>query len=66
MPDDKTKRPQDASEVNVHEPYEVKYWTDKWTGHRAASEGCGDESRRDGEGRREAPGQAAPLTRVSC
>ena len=30
MPDDKTKRPQDASKVNVHEPYEVKYWTDKW------------------------------------
>jgi hypothetical protein len=30
MPDDKTKRPQDASKANVHEPYEVKYWTDKW------------------------------------
>lgn len=31
MPDDKTKtRPQDASRINVHEPYEVNYWTDKF------------------------------------
>lgn len=31
MSDDKTKRiPQDASKVNVHEPYEVEYWTKKW------------------------------------
>ena len=30
MPDDKTKkRPQDASKVNVHEPYEVEYWSQK-------------------------------------
>ena len=30
MPDDKSKtRPQDASKVNVHEPYEVEYWTKK-------------------------------------
>lgn len=29
MPDDKTKkRPQDASRVNIHEPYEVNYWCD--------------------------------------
>ena len=28
MPDDKTKtRPQDASRINIHEPYEVEYWT---------------------------------------
>ena len=28
MSDDKTKRrPQDASRVNIHEPYEVTYWT---------------------------------------
>jgi hypothetical protein len=27
MADDKSKtRPQDASRVNVHEPYEVEYW----------------------------------------
>ncbi len=31
MPDDKSKiRPQDASKVNVHEPYEVRYWTNKF------------------------------------
>lgn len=31
MPDDKTKRrPQDASKINIHEPYEVNYWTDKF------------------------------------
>jgi len=29
--DDKTKtRPQDASRVNIHEPYEVRYWCGKW------------------------------------
>lgn len=28
MPDDKTKRrPEDASRINVHEPYEVNWWT---------------------------------------
>ncbi len=28
MPDDKSKtRPQDASKINVHEKYEVEYWT---------------------------------------
>ena len=28
MPDDKSKkRPQDASKINIHEPYEVEYWT---------------------------------------
>lgn len=28
MPDDPTKRrPQDSSRVNIHEPYEVEYWT---------------------------------------
>lgn len=27
MTDDKTKkRPQDASRINIHEPYEVNYW----------------------------------------
>jgi hypothetical protein len=27
MPDDLTKRrPQDASRVNIHEPYEVRWW----------------------------------------
>lgn len=31
MSDDKTKTaPQDASKVNVHEDYEVKYWTKKF------------------------------------
>jgi hypothetical protein len=29
MPDDKTKKkPQDASRINIHEPYEVNWWTD--------------------------------------
>ena len=29
MGDDLTKkRPQDASKINIHEPYEVNYWTD--------------------------------------
>ena len=29
MGDDLTKRiPLDASKVNIHEPYEVNYWTD--------------------------------------
>ncbi len=29
MPDDKTKRrPQDASKINIHEPYEVNWWCD--------------------------------------
>ncbi|WP_297514804.1 DUF3606 domain-containing protein [uncultured Caulobacter sp.] len=28
MSDDKTKRsPQDAARINVHEAYEVRYWT---------------------------------------
>ena len=27
MPDDKSKKgPQDASKINVHEPYELAYW----------------------------------------
>jgi hypothetical protein len=31
MSDDLTKRrPQDASKINMHEPYEVNYWTDKF------------------------------------
>jgi hypothetical protein len=31
MSDDKTKTaPQDASKINVHEDYEVKYWTKKF------------------------------------
>lgn len=31
MSDDKTKkRPQDASKINIHEPYEVGYWTNKF------------------------------------
>lgn len=29
MPDNLKKvRPQDASKINIHEPYEVNYWTD--------------------------------------
>ena len=29
--DDKTKkRPQDASRINIHEPWEVSYWTKKF------------------------------------
>lgn len=28
MPDDKTNRgPQDRARINVHEPYELSYWT---------------------------------------
>jgi hypothetical protein len=31
MSDDLTKRrPQDASKINMHEPYEVNYWTHKF------------------------------------
>ncbi len=31
MSDDKSKiRPQDSNKVNVHEPYEVQYWTQKF------------------------------------
>jgi hypothetical protein len=31
MPDDKSKtRPQDALRVNVHEAYEIEYWTKKF------------------------------------
>jgi hypothetical protein len=31
VPDDKTKiRPQDATKVNVHEKYELEYWTKKF------------------------------------
>ena len=31
MSDDKSKtQPQDASKVNVHEQYEVEYWTKKF------------------------------------
>ena len=30
MADDKTNRgPQDRSRINLHEDYEVRYWTDK-------------------------------------
>jgi hypothetical protein len=28
MPDDRTKRgPADRARINIHEPYEVEYWT---------------------------------------
>lgn len=31
MPDDLSKiRPQDSSRINIHEPYEVRYWTNKF------------------------------------
>jgi hypothetical protein len=31
MPDDKNKtRPQDSSRINIHEPYEVQYWSTKF------------------------------------
>jgi len=31
MPDNKTMTsPQDATRINVHEPYEVTYWTKKF------------------------------------
>ncbi len=31
MPDDLTNRgPQDRARVNLSEPHEVKYWTQKW------------------------------------
>ncbi|HEX4488780.1 MAG TPA: DUF3606 domain-containing protein [Terriglobales bacterium] len=31
MADDKTKKaPQDANKVNVHEAYEIEYWTKKF------------------------------------
>jgi len=36
MSDNKTKRrPQDASKINMHESYEVEYWTSKWGVTRA-------------------------------
>jgi hypothetical protein len=39
MSDDKTKRsPQDAARVNVHEDYEVEYWTHKFGVTRAELE----------------------------
>lgn len=39
MSDDKSKRsPQDSSRVNVHEDYEVEYWTKKWGVTRAELE----------------------------
>jgi len=32
MSDDKTLRgPQDASRINLHEAYEVQYWTDRFS-----------------------------------
>ena len=31
MPDDKTMtRPQDSSRINIHEDYELRYWSKKW------------------------------------
>ena len=31
MPDDRSKtRPQDASRINIHEQYEVEYWSKKF------------------------------------
>jgi hypothetical protein len=31
LADDKTKKgPADAQRVNISEPYEVTYWSDKW------------------------------------
>lgn len=31
MADDKTKRgPQDAARINIHEEYELTYWTDRF------------------------------------
>jgi hypothetical protein len=31
MPDDPSKRrPQDSSRINIHEEYEIIYWTSKW------------------------------------
>ncbi|HVW75784.1 MAG TPA: DUF3606 domain-containing protein [Rhizomicrobium sp.] len=31
MADDKTQRgAQDRSRINVHEDYELRYWTEKW------------------------------------
>ena len=39
MADDKSKRgPQDASRINVHEDYEVDYWTAKFGVTRAELE----------------------------
>ena len=39
MADDKSKRsPQDASRINVHEDYEVAYWTAKFGVTRAELE----------------------------
>jgi hypothetical protein len=44
MPDDKSKRrPQDASRIKVHEPYEVKYWCQRL--------GCTQQQRVDAIGR---------------
>ena len=31
MADDKSKRgPQDSSRINIHEPYELDYWSEKF------------------------------------
>ena len=31
MPDDLSKRrPQDSSKIDIHEPYEMRYWTNKF------------------------------------
>lgn len=39
MADDKTKRgPQDASRINLHEDYEVEYWTKKFGVNKAQLE----------------------------
>lgn len=39
MADDKTNRgPQDASRINIHEDYEVEYWTKKFGVSRAELE----------------------------
>ena len=39
MADDKTKTgPQDAARVNVHEDYEIAYWTKKWGVTKSALE----------------------------
>ena len=26
----KRRRPEDPTQINIHEVWEVKYWTDKW------------------------------------
>jgi len=41
MPDNlNVRRPQDPTKINIHETWEVQYWTHKWGVSRAQLEGA--------------------------